>query len=102
MDHAPHLYSATAAAEHECALTRPERRRRVWRVAPPAATGSFGELLARLDAHSGGESTDPERALLLSVLRIVEIDTRSGNTHGMRSRVKRELARAVAGLPSAG
>ena len=102
MDHAPRLYSASAAAEHECALTRPERRRRVCRVEPPAATGSFGELLVRLDARSGGGWTDPERALLLSVLRIVEIDTRSGNTHGMRSRVKRELARALARFPSAG
>lgn len=98
MDHAPRRYSASAAAEHECAMTRPERRRRVCRVEPPAETGSFGELLARLDAHSGSEWTDPERALLLSVLRIVEIDTRSGNTHGMRSRVKREMSKALARL----
>jgi hypothetical protein len=64
------------------------------------ARGSFAELVERLERSAPSDSADPERALLLRVLRIVELDTRESgwNAPLLRTRVKREMSKALARL----
>jgi hypothetical protein len=64
------------------------------------ADGSFAALVERLERAAQRDSADPERALLLRVLRIVELDTRESgwNAPLLRARVKREMSKALARL----
>jgi hypothetical protein len=65
----------------------------------PRAEGAFDDLVRRFERASFGRR-DVDRALLLAILRIVELDTRGRDVDGplLRARVKRALARAFPGL----